>query len=71
MTALAAHVQSGAWSTIVPKQYIDLMGLPAQARAYRLIEPDISHVMGFVIAKREPVSPLAQAMLSIAVRVPD
>jgi hypothetical protein len=47
------------------------MGLSAQARAYRLIEPDISHVMGFVIAKREPVSPLAQAMLSIAVRVPD
>jgi DNA-binding transcriptional LysR family regulator len=71
MTALAAHVQSGAWSTIVPKQFIDLMGLPGNARAYRLIEPDISHVMGFVIAKREPVSPLAQAMLSIAVRVPD
>lgn len=71
MTALAAHVQSGAWSTIVPKQFIDLMGLPKAARAYRLIEPDISHVMGFVIAKREPVSPLAQAMLSIPLRVPE
>lgn len=71
MTALWAHVKAGPWSTIVPKQFIDLIGAPEGARAYRLVEPDITHVMGLVAPKREPASPLAEAMLAVAVRMPE
>jgi DNA-binding transcriptional LysR family regulator len=71
MTALWAHVKAGPWSTVVPKQFVDLLGTPPGIRAYRLVEPDITHVMGFVVPKRDPASPLAAAMLSIALRLPD
>jgi DNA-binding transcriptional LysR family regulator len=71
MTALWAHVKAGPWSTVVPKQFVDLLGTPPGTRAYRLVEPDVTHVMGFVAPKRDPASPLAAAMLSIALRLPD
>jgi DNA-binding transcriptional LysR family regulator len=68
--ALIAHVRSGEWSSVVPNTLLTLVGHGnAQMqglRAIPLIEPRASQTIGFVVSDRDPLSPLAHALLKSA-----
>jgi DNA-binding transcriptional LysR family regulator len=67
---LVAHVGSGQWSTIVPQTYLSMLGGREGALAgfntVPLVEPEASHTVGLVFHEREPLPPLARALLKSA-----
>jgi DNA-binding transcriptional LysR family regulator len=65
ITGLILHAQSGQWASVVPRHLLVAPGLPEGVKAIDLIEPDVSHTVGLVIADRDPVLPTAKAMLDI------
>jgi DNA-binding transcriptional LysR family regulator len=70
--ALCAHVRLGGWSSIVPHTFLgffDDAGGPGGSRAIPLVEPSASQVVGIVASDREPLPPLARALLAAARRV--
>ncbi|BCJ90057.1 LysR family transcriptional regulator [Terrihabitans soli] len=64
-TALVAHVRTGAWSSIVPRQFAELFDLE-NVHAVPLVEPQVSQTVGIVVAERDPMTPLIAAFLSEA-----
>jgi DNA-binding transcriptional LysR family regulator len=64
-TALVAHVRTGAWSSIVPRQFAELFDL-TNVRAMPLVDPEVSETVGLVVAERDPMTPLVAAFLSEA-----
>lgn len=66
LVSLVAHVQSGGWSSVVPQMLIEVLGQPKACRALPLVDPVVTHVIGAVIADREPASPIARAFMALA-----
>lgn len=64
-TALIAHVQTGAWSSIVPRQFADLFNL-SNVKALPLTDPEARHTIGLVVVERDPLTPLIAAFLGEA-----
>jgi DNA-binding transcriptional LysR family regulator len=64
LVSLIAHVQGGPWSSVLPQALIDVLGVPAGCRAAPLVEPEITHMIGLVIADREPAAPAARAFMA-------
>lgn len=69
VVSLIAHVQTGAWSSVVPQMLIDSLGVPRGCRVLDLVEPAVTHMIGLVIADREPESPIARAFMAAALVV--
>lgn len=65
ITGLMLHVQSGQFASVVPRHFLVAPGLPRGVRALDLVEPELSHLVGVVVADREPLLPAAKAMLEI------
>jgi DNA-binding transcriptional LysR family regulator len=63
---LCSHVSSGLWSSVLPYALLSLLGLPEGTKALRLTAPAVTHVMGIVIADRDPALPLARALFGQA-----
>jgi DNA-binding transcriptional LysR family regulator len=66
IVSMLAHVCSGAWSAIVPRSVLDLIGLPAGVRVLQLIEPTVDWATGLVVPQREPRPPMIEALLTEA-----
>lgn len=68
--ALVAHVRSGRWSSVIPHTFLGLLGGDATAgsgfSAVPLVEPEASHAVGVVLDERDPLPPLARALLKSA-----
>ena len=64
-TALVAHVRTGAWSSIIPRQFAGMFDLTRVA-AIPLVEPEVSQTVGCVVVERDPLTPLIAAFLSEA-----
>jgi DNA-binding transcriptional LysR family regulator len=67
--ALVAHVRSGRWSSIIPHTFLGLLGgdtALAGFNAVPLVEPAASHMVGIVLNERDPLPPLARALLKSA-----
>ena len=62
---LVSHASAGPWSAIVPRQLLRFFGLPENTRALALVEPVARHGVGLVVADREPLAPLARALMTI------
>lgn len=62
---LGLHVATGRWSSVVARHVLETLGKPPGARALDLVDPEISHEVGVVVADHEPISPTAKAMLSV------
>jgi DNA-binding transcriptional LysR family regulator len=62
---LVSHASSGQWSSIVPRQLLQFFGIPANTRALELVAPTARRVIGFIIADRDPPSPLARNLLAM------
>jgi DNA-binding transcriptional LysR family regulator len=65
---LMSLLRTGRWSTILPTTFLHLVDTTRTLRAIALVEPDVRHVIGLVLAEREPLRPLAHALLQIAKR---
>jgi DNA-binding transcriptional LysR family regulator len=59
---MATLVASGRWSSIMPPVLVEALALPAGARSLPLVEPEVFHSVGLVVADREPVTPLVRAL---------
>ncbi len=66
MILLYAHIRTGKWSSIMPLNLAETLGLSEPIRAIPIVEPDASHVVGLVAAQREPRTPLVAALLDEA-----
>lgn len=68
--ALVAHVRSGQWSSAIPHTFLGLLGQRESAlaglNAVPLVEPETSQAVGLVLSEREPLPPLARALLKSA-----
>ncbi|MDD5297558.1 MAG: LysR family transcriptional regulator [Rhodocyclaceae bacterium] len=64
--SLLAHVCTGAWSTILPKSVLDLIGIPCGIQVLDLVEPSVAWATGLVTLAREPHPPMIEALLAEA-----
>ena len=67
--ALLAHVASGFWSSIVPVGLTQSIGLPPTIAAVPIGEPEVSHLVGLIVASRYAISPLTNALVQEAERL--
>jgi DNA-binding transcriptional LysR family regulator len=66
MIVLFSHIRTGKWSSIMPLNLAETFGFTEPIRAIPIVEPDASHIVGLIAAKREPHTPLVAAFLSEA-----
>ena len=62
---LVSHASSGHWSAIVPRQLLQFFGIPDNTRALPLVEPTARRAVGFIVADREPLGPLARNLMAM------
>jgi DNA-binding transcriptional LysR family regulator len=67
--AVCSHVCSGEWSSIIPHTFSYIFAGCKDLSLIELIEPEHSQAIGLVTSDRDPLSPLAQALLHCASRV--
>jgi DNA-binding transcriptional LysR family regulator len=66
--SLVAHVGSGEWASVLPHTFLTVLGYGAQLpglRAIPLVNPEAEQAIGLVVAEREPLPPLARALLDV------
>jgi DNA-binding transcriptional LysR family regulator len=66
---LLTHVMNDGYSSIVPSRLIAEIDLPATLRAIPIVEPEITHLVGLVVAPRYAISPLTNALVREAERL--
>jgi DNA-binding transcriptional LysR family regulator len=66
LVTLWSHLRFGHWSTVVPHTFLLLLGEMDGLTAIPLIEPNASHLIGLVASDRDPLPPVAHALLDVA-----
>jgi DNA-binding transcriptional LysR family regulator len=66
MIVLFSHVRTGQWASVMPEKLAETLGLTERLRAIPIIEPDAVHTIGLVVPDRNPMSPLAAALVAEA-----
>lgn len=66
MIVLFSHIRTGKWSSVMPLNLTETFGFAEPIRAIPIVEPDASHTVGLVVARREPNTTLVQALLDEA-----
>ena len=66
--ALVAHVLTGRWASVVPKRLADMFLLDGRLLSVPIIEPEAEHSVGLISARRDPQTPVLQALLDEAMR---
>ncbi len=64
--ALLQHLRTTRWSTVLPHPYLSVMGALDGLTTLKLTGPEAKHQVGLVVAEREPLQPLAKALLAEA-----
>jgi DNA-binding transcriptional LysR family regulator len=64
MTALLAHLRTGAWTSILPAHWIDT--LAPGLRALPIDAPEVANTVGLVVPHREPLPVLSAALVAAA-----
>jgi DNA-binding transcriptional LysR family regulator len=62
---LYAHLRSGNWSAILPQTIFHLIGEMPEVRAIPLVEPEARHTIGIIAPERDPLPPVARALLDL------
>lgn len=65
IVTLLGHVRAGGGCAVVPEGYVRQMP-ESDILALKLIEPAVEHSIGLVVGDREPMAPLAEALLQVA-----
>jgi DNA-binding transcriptional LysR family regulator len=66
VAALYAHLGDGRWSSVISHAWLHMFGVPAGMRVVPLSGPAHGPRVGLVVADRDPVAPLARALLETA-----
>ena len=66
--ALIAHVMTGRWASVVPTKLAG-MALAGGLVAVPIVEPEAEHLIGLVMARRDPLTPVLAALLAEAERL--
>jgi DNA-binding transcriptional LysR family regulator len=69
LVTLWSHLRFGHWSSVVPHTFLVLMAELDELTAIPLTEPDASHLIGLVASDRDPLPPVAHALLNVARRL--
>jgi DNA-binding transcriptional LysR family regulator len=69
MIVLFAHVRTGRWASVMPSKLAETLGLTETIRAIPIVEPEAVHTIGLVVPAREPMTPLAAALVAEAKRL--
>lgn len=67
--AVCSHVSSGAWASIIPHTFAYIFAGCEDLVLIDLVEPVHSQVIGVVASDRDPLSPVARALLACAGRL--
>ncbi len=62
--ALYSLVRHGPWSSVFAHTFLTLFGVPPSVHALPLTDPALTPMLGLVVLNREPVSPIARALLA-------
>jgi DNA-binding transcriptional LysR family regulator len=66
MIVLFSHVRTGRWASVMPEKLADTLGLTQHLRSIPIVEPEVTHQIGLVVPPREPMNPLALALVAEA-----
>ncbi len=66
--ALVAHVLTGRWASVVPKRLADMFLLDGRLLSVPIVEPEAEHTVGLIAARRDPQTPVLQALIDEAMR---
>jgi DNA-binding transcriptional LysR family regulator len=66
LVTLWSHLKFGHWSTVVPHTFLLLLAEMDGLAAIPLTEPKASHLIGLVVSDRDPLPPVAHALLGAA-----
>lgn len=67
--AIFSHLRHGEWASIVPHTFAYLFAGASDLAAIDIVEPVHSQVIGLVLSDREPLSPMAGALLACSLGV--
>lgn len=66
--ALVSHVRSGLWASVVPMKLAEMF-TGQRLTAIPIVEPEAEHLVGLVTARRDPQTPVLQALIEAAARL--
>jgi DNA-binding transcriptional LysR family regulator len=69
LVTLWSHLRFGHWSTVVPHTFLLLLERSDGLTAVPLVQPTASHWIGLVASDRDPLPPVARALLAVARRL--
>jgi DNA-binding transcriptional LysR family regulator len=69
MIVLFSHVRTGRWASVMPEKLADTLGLTQHLRSIPIVEPEATHQIGLVVLPREPMTPLAAALVAEAIHL--
>jgi DNA-binding transcriptional LysR family regulator len=67
--ALVAHVLTGRWASVVPRRLADMFVTDGRLVAIPIVEPEAEHAVGLITARRDPQTPVLQALVDHAMRL--
>jgi len=63
-----AHVLTGRWASVVPKRLADMFVADGRLLSIPIVDPEAEHSVGLITARREPQTPILQALVDEAMR---
>ncbi len=66
MIVLFSHVRTGRWASVMPEKLADTLGLTERLRSIPIVEPEALHRIGLIVPIRDPMTPLAAALVAEA-----
>ena len=67
--ALVAHVLTGRWASVVPKRLADMFVTDGRLVSIPIVEPEAEHTVGLITTRRDPQTPVLQALVDEAARL--
>lgn len=67
--ALVAHVRTGNWASVVPRKLAEMFAGPGGLAAIPIVEPEAEHLVGLIAPRRDPQTPVLQALIEEASRL--
>lgn len=64
VVVLFSHVRTGRWASVMPERLASSLGLTGSVRSIPIVEPEAAHAIGLVLPPREPMTPLALALMA-------
>lgn len=68
IVALASHVQTGAWASILPEKTAEMFAFDASLRSIPIVDPEEVHSVGLVVSDRDLLPPITAALVLEAQR---